>query len=524
LIDLKPWFDSGSPAGLTLDLPMKRVERCGWATPAVAFSPDSKTFTTGWDKDFSVILWDTETVQPVRTFAGHTGLPRIDSFSPDGSRLATCGFDNTIRLWDVATARELNRFAGHAGGIHAVIFSPDGKQLASTSNDGQVILWDAENGRQIRNIYPGGAPYMASFHPDGQRLFVSSISGLVSMWDNSRHGRGELATVPYSGSILDISCSLDRSRIIEGRADGSVVLLDSITFREVARVVVSPEPCSNLLPGINCDNTRLAADINGRISVWDVQSGQQLFDRPAQDQWDRRFAFSPTFSPDGTLLATGGYSEKITVWNLVTGQKQWVFSIRPGSPPKHCQFSPDGRRLAVGAFGTTDSGGGITWVWNVAESAKPPLVINSDKLAFNALWFSPDSCYLACCGNDIESRVWDAKSGQCQLILSGHSGAVLSIQYSPDGRYLVTASIDGTVRVWDAVSGVELLSYSLPSNGIYYLALFTADSQRVVACSSDDCYRLLAFQDFDELLEIVRKRASRDWKPEERRRYLRQES
>ena len=48
--------------------------------------------------------------------------------------------------------------------------------------------------------------------------------------------------------------------------------------------------------------------------------------------------------------------------------------------------------------------------------------------------------------------------------------------------------------------------------------------RRVIACSSDDSYRLLAFQDFDELLEIVRKRATRNWKPEERRRYLRQES
>ena len=78
--------------------------------------------------------------------------------------------------------------------------------------------------------------------------------------------------------------------------------------------------------------------------------------------------------------------------------------------------------------------------------------------------------------------------------------------------------------MWDAESGSELLSYHVPGQNQFNMACFTPDSRRVAACGNDDHYRLLAFQDFDDLLEIVRGRVTRDWKPEERRRYLRQQA
>lgn len=521
LIDLEPWLAAGEPAGVILDLPMKRMDRCSWICPCVAFSPDSKTFTTAWEKDFNVTLWDTETVKPLRTFTGHTDSPRIDSFSPDGSRLATCGFDNIIRVWEVDTARELMRLSGHALGTHSVYFSPDGKYLASAGNDALVILWDAESGERLMDLHPGGPAYTAAFHPDGERLFVNTILGAVSMWDISQSGRGELLTVHRSLPTNWAVNSRDGSLIVEARAGGLLVLLESTSFQEVARMIVSPEPCSAIAPGIDLDNAHLAVDLGGRISVWNIRTGQKLFDRPVEEGWESQYVFPPAFNPDGTLLATGGYSGKINVLNLVTGQKEWVFPIQPGALVKYGQFSPDGKRLAVACWANDNANGGFTWVWNLVEPGKPPLFLDTDRYASNFLSFSPDSRHLACCGHTPESCIWDVSTGEVHLVLSGHAGLNSTIQYSPDGRYLVTASWDGTVKVWDAESGAELLSYALPKERCSLQAFFTPDSRRVVAYSDDGCYRLLAFQDFDELVAIARKRVTRDWKPEERRRYLR---
>jgi WD40 repeat protein len=90
-------------------------------------------------------LWEVTTGRETLSFKVNSGLIERVTFSPDGRRLATSGWDGTVRLWDVQTAREIISLRGHSDRVWGVNFSPRGDSLVSASADGKVLLWNASH-------------------------------------------------------------------------------------------------------------------------------------------------------------------------------------------------------------------------------------------------------------------------------------------------------------------------------------------------------------------------------------------
>jgi WD40 repeat protein len=75
----------------------------------VRYSPDGKLLALSQEvldlpsrRDVAeIVLWDVPAGKVRAVLRGHTGVCFALAFSPDGKRLATGGYDNTVRLWNV---------------------------------------------------------------------------------------------------------------------------------------------------------------------------------------------------------------------------------------------------------------------------------------------------------------------------------------------------------------------------------------------------------------------------------------
>ena len=182
------------------------------------------------------------------------------------------------------------------------------------------------------------------------------------------------------------------------------------------------------------------------------------------------FLGNVAFSPDGKLLAAGGYGGSILLFDAVTGRKLREFQAQANQFAA-LAFAPDGKTLA-------SSGSKKIRIWEVAtgkvvrrfDAKVSDLPAHGGSL-IAPLVFSPDGTMLASVSPDHAVCVWDAQTGKELVRLQGHRRGIRCLGFSADGRTLCSADGDdtndeaGSVRVWSLDTGKELRRFSLRGGG-----------------------------------------------------------
>ena len=69
----------------------------------------------------------------------------------------------------------------------------------------------------------------------------------------------------------------------------------------------------------------------------------------------------------------------------------------------------------------------------------------------------PDTCeVLLSTSEDRTAKLWDMRTGQCEMTLEGHTQPVTGCASGSHGHHVYTCSWDGSIRVWEAQLGLRL--------------------------------------------------------------------
>jgi WD40 repeat protein len=223
------------------------------------------------------------------------------------------------------------------------------------------------------------------------------------------------------------------------------------------------------------DRERIASSgQDGKVTIWDAQSGQQLFEFQAHENHARSVAYSP----DGRSLATASWDGTVKIWDVRTlaqGRDPVVLHKLPTGPDLvywTAVFSPDGRYLATSGNRRASAERvypGEVKIWEAVSGKELCTLEGQEDRAWWALAFSPDSQWLATGHKDNAVNLWNVQTGRKKRSFRGHTSPVQCVAFSSDGRFLASGAgvgagkdedswkPDGQLKVWDVESGRELL-------------------------------------------------------------------
>jgi serine/threonine protein kinase/WD40 repeat protein len=395
------------------------------------------------------------------------GLPASVAWSADGTTLATTCADLKIHLWDAATGiRRATLEGSTSGGLHAV-FHPQGTLVASNGWEGRLRLWDAVLGQPVLNVSDWLLPH---FSNDG-RIVVETEAGLTSYqvdpaleYLTFAHASSVRASYRHAGIRRD-------GRVLATGTSQGVALWDLVqgteleflptgetwrTIFEESGDLLTTGPIGVRRWPVHLDLDRAEFRIGPpRPLPLPADNGEIAEDRQGHTVAlaDYEFAFVATperticvgplddcrnvaVSPDGQWLATGSHSatKGAQVWRIRDATKMAELPVDGGTA---VVFSPDGRLLM-----TTNA---PCRLWTVGTWREARQIGGAGHC------FSPDGRLVVVVDATRVIRLVEIESGRTLARLeSPDLCGVDAASFGPDGSRLVVTTNDGpAVHVWD---------------------------------------------------------------------------
>lgn len=160
----------------THDRPRVELSRHDGYLSCCRFLDGNKILTSSGDS--TIVLWDIEQNQPIKTFAEHEADVMSISLRHDGHTVVSGSCDHQAKVWDLRAERSTQSFLGHASDINSVQWLKDDSYAAETfasgSDDATIRLFDLRYYGELNRFTEAGQSGVTyvDFSKTGKYLFA----------------------------------------------------------------------------------------------------------------------------------------------------------------------------------------------------------------------------------------------------------------------------------------------------------------------------------------------------------------
>ncbi|OJA21374.1 hypothetical protein AZE42_07301 [Rhizopogon vesiculosus] len=308
--------DSASPSSPSIKHAIHRNTLDGHSKRVWCVAPlDDERVVSASDDD-SVIVWKFKTKKQERAFF-HKGATTV-AVSHDRKIIVSAGRDCALQLWDADSGKLLSGpWKLHKDRVWSVTWSPDGSRIASCSADSNLIIWKWE----AQSTSPSGESFLGpisteqkavhsvAYSPNGEKLATGGFDFTIKIWDA---GIGTLQTTlcGHTMSVSSLAWTKDGSRVISGSLDHTVRIWDIVKKEEIHQI----QAHADAIKYIAVSDHVFATVSYDKAYLWSLKTHRRLPASFKFSQYDEVNCVA--LSKDETTITACTERGKVYTWNI----------------------------------------------------------------------------------------------------------------------------------------------------------------------------------------------------------------
>lgn len=294
------------------------------AVSAIATSPWAKLVAVAGQKQ--VILYHTETMEPLGVLPFPEGQARVLKFSRNGSLLLAGGGHGAAKglavVWNIKTGERVMEVGDELDEVLAADISAD-QQLVAIGGPGRIVrVYNTSTKELVYEIKKHTDwIYSLEFSPDSVLLATSDRNGGVHVWE-SHTGREYLTLAGHTGAVNSVSWRSDGNVLATGSQDTTIKLWEMENGGQIKNWGAHG---GGVFSVEFCRDGRIVSSGRDRVTkLWDQNGGALRGFEEFRD-----LALQATHCDETDRVIAGDWTGEIRVWNAADGTRLGILSTNP---------------------------------------------------------------------------------------------------------------------------------------------------------------------------------------------------